>query len=79
MMRRLRPAFFVLALLLTGLALNFPARAVECDEGDFEWANLGDCCWQFNPPVGKLHLLRCINGHWVVQSPYKCPPTEPCG
>ena len=79
MMRRWRPAFLILALLLTGAALGSRARAVECDDGDHQWVNLGDCCWQFYPPVGKLNLLQCIDGEWVVQSPYKCPPDEPCG
>jgi hypothetical protein len=79
MLRRLRPVFLVLALLLTGAALGSRVQAGECVDGDFEWANLGDCCWQFSPPVGKLHLLRCIGGVWVVQSIYKCPTREPCG
>ncbi len=78
-MRRWRPAFLVLALLLTVAALGSRVQAVECEEDDHEWANLGDCCWQFYPPPGKLHLLLCIDGEWVVQSAYKCPPTEPCG
>lgn len=79
MIRRLRPLFLVLALLLTGAALNFPVQAGECEDGDHEWVNLGDCCWQFYPPPGKLHLMRCIDGEWVLFSAYKCPPTEPCG
>lgn len=79
MMRRLRPMFLVLALVLTGAALGSRAQAGGCDEGDYEWANLGDCCYQFSPPVGKLHLLHCVNGQWVLLSPYKCPRTEPCG
>ena len=79
MMRRWRPAFLVLALLLTAAALGPRAQATECDEGDYDWVNLGDCCWQFSPPVGKLHLVHCVNGHWVVLSPSKCPPREPCG
>jgi hypothetical protein len=74
---RLRPVFLVVALLLTGAALGFRAQAVECEEEDHEWVNLGDCC--FFPTVGKLHLRECVNGQWVLRSTYKCPPTEPCG
>lgn len=78
MIRRLRPLFLVLALVLVGAALEFRAGAVECEEEDHQWVNLGDCC-SFSPPVGMLHLQECINGHWVLRSTYKCPPTEPCG
>jgi hypothetical protein len=80
MIRRWRPAIFALALLLTGAALYYPAQATECTEGSWSWMNLGDCCWQFNPPPGKLHLMRCVGGQWTVfGTSYKCPPTEPCG
>jgi len=78
--RRWRAVFLVLALVLIGAALNLPARAGGCNEGAIAWMNLGDCCSQFNPPPGKLHLMRCVNGEWTVWgTSYKCPPTEPCG
>lgn len=78
--RRWRTVFLVLALVLTGAALDTPARAGECNEGAFAWMNLGDCCWQFNPPPGKLHAMRCVNGEWTLWgSAYKCSPTEICG
>jgi hypothetical protein len=80
MIRRLRPALLALALLLTVAALNVPIQASECEEGDFEWMNLGDCCSQFYPPPGKVHPMRCVNGEWTLFSnAYRCPPTEPCG
>ena len=79
MFGRLRPVLLVLALFLTVAALDVPVQASSCEEGAHDWINAGDCCWQFWPPPGKLHLIRCIGGEWVMFSAYKCPPTEPCG
>lgn len=76
--RRLRPVFLALALLLTGTALGFRAQAVECEEEDYEWVDVGTCCWQFYPPTAKLHLQECVNGEWVLRSTHKCPPSHPC-
>jgi hypothetical protein len=74
MIRRLRPAILVIALLLTGAALDFRAQAVECVEDSHEWVDLGDCCWQLSPATVKLYLRECVNGQWVVRtSTYKCP------
>lgn len=72
MIRRLRPVFLALALLLTGTALGFRAQAEECAEETHRWVDLGDCCWQFYPPTTKLHLQECVNGQWVLRSSYKC-------
>ena len=74
MFRRLRPTFLVLALLLTGAALESRATAVECSPFAHEWVDLGSCCWQFNPPVVQLFLRTCVDGEWVVHpNTYKCP------
>jgi hypothetical protein len=74
MFRRLRPTFLILALILTGVALDSRATAMECVEDTHEWADLGSCCSQFNPPVVKLYLRMCENGQWVVYpNTYKCP------
>jgi hypothetical protein len=72
MIRRLRPAILVIALLLTGAALDFRAQATGCVEEDYRWVDLGDCCWP-SPPVVKLTLEECVGGQWVLRpSIYHC-------
>lgn len=80
MTRRIRPVLLCAALLLTALALVPGAQAVECEDGDVEWMDLGTCCYGFYweyPASLKLHGMRCIGGTWTMTSAYKCPP-EPC-
>ncbi len=70
--RVLRFVLFALALTLTALVADRPARAVLCHQGDTELVPDECCTLAFT--VQRVREYDCVNGLWRATTKVMCTP-----